>query len=282
MIADYHVHSEFSVDSTYPMDQVCSHAMELGIDELCFTDHVDYGVQPDVSEYEIDPSYAPLEDGKPLLNVDYERYFPTIELLRSQFADRLSVRTGLEFGVQTHTVGRFNELFDRYADRIDFIIMSVHQIQNQEFWNHTYQTGRSQMEYNRGYYEELLEVARRYDNWSVLGHLDLIKRYDTAGILPDEEVHDLIAEILRTVIEKGKGIEVNTSSFRYGLPDLQPSTYILKLYRDLGGRVITMGSDSHKPEHLGAHIGEVRERLRDLGFTEFCTFRHMEPRFHRL
>ncbi|WP_415961411.1 hypothetical protein [Collinsella tanakaei] len=71
-------------------------------------------------------------------------------------------------------------------------------------------------------------------------------------------------------------------SFRYGLPDLQPCTQTLKLYRELGGRVITFGSDSRKPEHLGAHIPEVRERLRNLGFTEFCTYRHMQPVFHAL
>ena len=77
----------------------------------------------------------------------------------------------------------------------------------------------------------------------------------------------------------GKGIELNTSSFRYGLDDLQPSTDVLCLYHDLGGRILTIGSDSHKPEHLGAHIAECRDRLRTIGFTEFCTFKKMEPTF---
>ena len=74
----------------------------------------------------------------------------------------------------------------------------------------------------------------------------------------------------------------STSLRRYGLPDLQPSRDVLRLYRDLGGRVLTLGSDSHKPEHLGAHIEECHGRLRELGFTEFCTFDHLAPSWHAL
>ena len=91
-----------------------------------------------------------------------------------------------------------------------------------------------------------------------------------------------VMEIMKEAIRRGKGIELNTSSIRYGLSDLTPSEDILRLYRDLGGRILSIGSDSHKPEHLGAHIPMMRERLQAIGFTEFCTFDHMEPVFHRL
>lgn len=282
MFADYHVHSEFSDDSSYPMDEVCKHALELGISELCFTDHVDYGVKPDVDNVPSDLAGVRIVDGIPVMNVDYKRYFPHIEQVRAQFAPELTVRTGMEFGVQSHTIDQFNTLFERFADAWDFIILSIHQVGDQEFWPLDFQNGRTQAEYNLEYYEEMLKVIQNFDNWSVLGHLDLIKRYDPAGIWPDENIRDIVAEILTLAIQKGKGIEVNTSSFRYGLPDLQPSTEILRLYLDLGGRILTVGSDSHKPEHLGAHIPEVKERLRDLGFTQFCTFEHMEPSFHEL
>ena len=93
---------------------------------------------------------------------------------------------------------------------------------------------------------------------------------------------DVIAAILEQVIADGKGIELNTSSFRYGLPDLQPCTEILRLYLDLGGSVLTLGSDSHEPAHLAAHIGEVRERLRGVGYEHFCTFERFEPVWHEL
>lgn len=117
---------------------------------------------------------------------------------------------------------------------------------------------------------------------SVLGHLDLIKRYDPAGAYPFAKSRDVIAAILERAIADGKGIEVNTPSFRYGLHDLQPCTEILELYRDLGGRIVTIGSDSHKPEHLGAYIRRIKRRLAALGYESFCTFEHGEPHFHKL
>lgn len=99
---------------------------------------------------------------------------------------------------------------------------------------------------------------------------------------PFEKIKPIFTEILKTVIADGKGIEVNTSSHRYGLSDLTPSRDILKLYRELGGTIITIGSDSHKPEHLGTFIDETKQELKTLGFKEFCTFDKMKPIYHQL
>ena len=295
MLADYHVHSEFSDDSRYPMEQVCEDAIRHSIDEICFTDHVDYGAKPDWETWREDPSCAsvhinPKGIEEPVLNVDYDRYFPKIGEMRERFTalgdgrnlGGLSIKAGLELGVQSHTITQSQALVNRWESTMDFAILSIHQVGDQEFWTGDFQRDRTQAQYNMAYYEEMLNVVENYHDYSVLGHLDLIKRYDPAGIYPFEETRDITAEILKRVIAVGKGIEVNTSSFRYGLPDLQPCTEILKLYRDLGGRIITIGSDSHKPEHLGAYIGLVRKRLAALGFTEFCTFDAWEPRFHHL
>ena len=120
MFADYHVHCEFSDDSDYPMLDVCRDAVGLGLDEICFTDHVDYGVKPDVEEYERDHSLARLEEGQPLLNVDYPRYFEAIDAAREQFAGKLSIKAGLELGVQSHTIDRNQALLDAWKDRMDF------------------------------------------------------------------------------------------------------------------------------------------------------------------
>ena len=86
----------------------------------------------------------------------------------------------------------------------------------------------------------------------------------------------------KIVIKDGKGIEVNTSSHRYDLVDLTPSRDILKLYKELGGNIITIGSDSHKREHLGAYIKETKTELKKLGFEYYCTFEKMKPVFHTL
>ena len=283
MLADYHVHTDYSDDSVYPMEAVVQDALALGLDELCFTDHVDYGIKRDWDDPRgiLTRPGAPGEPAEmPLCNVDYPRYFHQIRELQKQYAGRIRLKAGLEFGMQVHTIPQYQALLEQYP--MDFVLLSVHQIDDLEFWTQDFQRGRTQKEYNLRYYEELLALVQQYHGYSVLAHLDLITRYDLQGTCPFTLLRPILTEILRTVIADGKGIEVNTSCFRYGLQDLTPSREILQLYRELGGRILTFGSDSHKPEHLGASLREVQEELRRLGFTEWCTFDTMQPMFHPL
>lgn len=274
MLCDYHVHTCYSDDSSYPMEEVVRDAIKIGLDEICFTDHVDYGVKLDREGR----SAKELEGN--VLNVDYPDYFREIDRLRQTYGNRITIKHGMEFGVQTHTIPAFEKLFSGYD--FDFIIFSCHQVGDKEFWNQNFQREHTQQEYNELYYDEIWKVIQKYKNYSVLGHLDLIKRYDRQGNYPYDKVKPIITEILKQVIADGKGLEVNTSCFRYGLSDLTPSGEILTLYRELGGKILTIGSDSHAPKHLGAHIPEVLEELKQLGFDFICTYQRMEPIFHRI
>lgn len=276
MFVDYHVHTNFSDDSTYPMEEVVKDAIHMGMDEICFTDHVDYGIKVDWDSG-LEIIYR---DGEPMANVDYPSYAAQIEILRKRYGEQITIRMGMEFGIQMHTIPQFEALYGRYP--FDFILLSVHQVEDREFWTQDFQRGRTQKEYNERYYEEILNLVKNFQHYSVLGHLDLIVRYDELGVYPFEHVRPYVEEILKEVIRNGKGIEVNTSSYRYGLPDTMPSREILKLYKELGGRIITLGSDSHKPEHLGACMEETKGILKDLGFDSFCTFDKMQPIFHEL
>lgn len=209
MFVDYHVHTEFSDDSVYPMEQVVKDAIAMGMDEICFTDHVDYGIKDDW-----DCGHPIRYRGnEPLANVDYPLYDVKIKELQKRYGDKIRIKMGMEFGMQMHTIKDYDALFQRY---------------------------------------------------------------------PFERLKPLIREILQTVIERGKGIEFNTSYHRYGLADTTPSMDILKLYKELGGEILTLGSDSHKPEHLGAYMEEGKQALKSLGFRFFCTYEKMEPVYHTL
>ena len=283
MKTDYHVHTAFSDDSNYEMEQVIQDAVKLNIDELCFTDHVDYGIKKDWDEpgemiYRKGGAGEP--DQMPVANVDYPVYYKTFQKMKELYQDNISLKFGLEFGMQAHTVEKYEKLFSRYP--FDFIILSVHEIEDKEFWDQGFQNGMTQQEYNERYYEEMLYLVQNYHNYSVLGHMDLITRYDKAGVYSFEQLKPILTKILKIVITDGKGIEVNTSSHRYGLKDLTPSRDILKLYKELGGKIITIGSDSHKPEHLGAFVDETKEELKALGFEQICTFDKMKPVYHNL
>lgn len=277
MIADYHMHTYYSDDSQYKMEEAVKKAIELGLNEICFTDHVDYGIKLEHEDY---MRLNEEERRNWVANVDYEHYFEEIHQLQVKYKDRITIKQGMEFGIQTHTIPAFQSLFNRYD--FDFIILSCHQVEDKEFWTQDFQKGRSQQVYNERYYEEILNVIKVYKDYSVLGHLDLLKRYDLKGEYPFEKTKEIITEILKIVIADKKGIEINTSSFYYGLNDLMPSKNILKLYHDLGGTILTIGSDSHKEEQVGAHIEEIHEELKKIGFKQICTFDKMKPIFHDL
>ncbi len=283
MRADYHVHTEFSDDSEYLMEQVVMDSIVKGLDEICFTDHVDYGVKndwDDVDEVKYREKIPGEPENMPILNVNYPLYYKKYQELKKQYRNEITLKLGMEFGMQAHTIEQYEKLFARYP--FDFIILSVHEVEDKEFWTQDFQKGRTQQEYNERYYEELLYLVQHYHNYSVLGHMDLITRYDEAGCYPFEKIKPIITKILKYVIADGKGIEINTSSHRYGLKDLTPSRDILRLYHELGGQIITIGSDSHKPEHLGAYIDEAKQELKNLGFKEFCTFDKMKAVYHKL
>lgn len=279
MTADYHVHSAFSFDCRVPMEAQVERAIGIGLDEICFTDHVDYGVRKDWDE----PGPSEERNGKPKRNVDYPRYFAQLAELQERYGDRITVRRGLELGVQRHTVRKTEALCERCRGELDFTLLSVHQVGDLEICPPEYMEGGTQDEYNLGYYEELLAVAGEFDHYCVLAHLDVMRRYDPAGEYPFGKTRDVVAEILRTAIQKGKGIELNTASWRLRLEDIQPRREIMRLYRDLGGEILTIGSDAHSAEQVGDSFHAARAILRDeLGFRYFCTYERGEPCYHNL
>lgn len=154
MFVDYHVHTSYSDDSDYPMEDVVKDAIKLGMDEICITDHVDYGAKVDWdSGVEI-----PYCNGHAMVNVDYPNYVEEIGRLQERYKGQIVIRMGMEFGMQMHTIPQFETLYQRYP--FDFIILSVHQVEDKGFWSQEFQQGRSQKEYNERYYEELLQLVK--------------------------------------------------------------------------------------------------------------------------
>jgi len=261
MLADYHIHTNFSDDSNYPMEDCIKKAISLGFDEICFTEHIDYGCPT---------SFC----------CDCNAYWNSFKNYKEKYKNKISLKFGIEFGVQAHHKDYFQNIFNRYP--FDFVLLSFHQIEDKELWNGDFQYGKSQEEYNKIYFDEIYKTIKVFKDFSVLAHMDLMRRYDKYGEYPFEKSKDQIEQILINLINNGKGIEVNTSSFRYKLKDLTPSRSILKLYKELGGEIITLGSDSHREIQLGSKILYVRDILKSMGYKYFTTFDKMKPSFHPL
>lgn len=261
MLADYHIHTNYSEDSLVNMEDYIIQAIKLGFSEICFTDHIDYG--------------APF-----CYCCDTKNYLKDINYYQNKYKDKLSIKFGMEFGAQAHHKDFFENIFKQYS--FDFIILSFHLIHDKDLWDRSFQMGKPQAQYNREYYEEIYKTVNVYNNYSVLGHLDLIRRYDDYGEYPFCYSKEIIEQILKTIINNNKGIELNTSSSRYKLKDLMPSIDILKFYKELGGKIITIGSDCHRINDFGYKIKEMKEFLKSIGYEYFCTFDKMEPIFHKL
>lgn len=262
MRADYHIHTNFSEDSECPMEDMVKQAISQGLDEICFTEHVDYGLP------------------RPEAVCDSNKYYQKFLEMQQQYGQDITLKFGAEFGMQIETIPHYITEFAAHS--FDFIILSCHQVDGKEFWLQDFQRGKTQDEINRQYYEAIYNVMTHYHDYSVLGHLDVIKRYDPYGYYDDDNVMDVIEKILKQAITDGKGIEINTSSFKYNLPDLTPSQKIIQKYYDLGGKLITIGSDAHETARLEDHFQEVTATLRKIGFGYFYTFDQMTPIRHTL
>ena len=277
MLCDYHVHTIYSDDSVYKMEDVIKNGIKKGINELCFTDHIDYGIKRDVDD-PLGPVYL---NGQPISNVDYPEYYKEYLYLKEKYKDQMTLKFGLEFGIQVHTIPKYEALFKQYP--FDFIILSIHQVDDLEFWTGDYQKGRTEKEYYERYYQELYDVVNLYHDYSVLGHMDLIKRYDDHDGYDSFNNHkEMITQILETVIKDGKGIEINTAGLKYGMPEPIPCLDIVKIYHDLGGEIITVGSDAHEVKFFAYRFDVVADMLKNAGFNYYTIFNERKPEFIRL
>src|SRR5699024_9478082 len=144
-------------------------------------------------------------------------------------------------GLQPHQVEDYKKLMD--TETFDFVICSMHTADKKDLHSGNFFANKTIEEAYRQYYEELLYCVTHFKQYSVIGHIDLVK-----GNMKNKthnHIQDNIWEIFKLVITDGKGIELNTSGFRYGIESGMPSTDILKLYKACGGEIITLGSDSH-------------------------------------
>ena len=213
---------------------------------------------------------------------DPEEYFSVLTPLQEKYRDQIDVRIGVETGIQPH-LGAFYEEFERKYP-FDLIIGSVHSIRRSDIALGKLYEDYTDEEIQRITFEETLESVRRQKAFDVLGHLDYVVRYGKfrEKIYSYRKYADIIDEILKNLIEKGKGIELNMAGLKYGLPFAHPHPDVLRRYKELGGEIITVGSDAHQPSHLAYDFGQAEDILKSCGFTYYTEFRQRKPVFKRL
>lgn len=261
MKADFHMHTSFSTDSEMHPEDVIKQAIRLGLHTICITDHEDMDFP---------------EEG---FRVDFEKYFEVLPELQEKYREQINVRIGVELGLQPHLKEQLEKVANTYP--FDFIIGSVHVLDGVDPHCGKYFAVRSDEAGFREAFERTLDNLQKIKCFDVLGHMDYVVRYghEKATHYSCSRYADVIDEILRTLIQDGKGLELNTAGLKYGIGFAHPHSDVLKRYRELGGEIITVGSDAHRPEHLAYEFATAKQILLDCGFKYYTEFAARKPYF---
>lgn len=258
---DCHIHSRVSFDGHDTGLALAQAAKQAGLREICFTDHLDYdprGLMGDLS----------------FRTEDYNEEYDGLTL------PGLTIRRGMEFGMTPENPRQLAT--DLRRRPFDFVIGSVHFVDGWDVYYADYWKGKTVWEAEERYLQEVLACVRAHDDFDVLGHLTFLGKataHPSPRCLPMEEHREPVEAILKTLAEKGKGMELNTSGVdRCG--GFLPTADYFRRFRELGGEIVTIGSDAHRCNRVGQYTQEGCALLKDI-FGYVCTFDAREPVFHR-
>lgn len=267
-----HIHSEMSPDAFDTMTNMALASYKIGVRYLCFTDHCDLDnhmtAEPDPDCFFFrDEMLAKFEEAKANVPKDMQLFI------------------GLELGEGNHDP----EGFDKIASdsELDFILATLHNLRNtKDFYNINYPNKAYCEELLDRYMTELIEIAN-LPNFDSMAHICYPVRYmrrDGFDVSMDITTHrEGLEELFKILIQNGKGIEINCSGLRNKLlGDTIPTRDVLELYRNMGGEIITVGSDSHQAQHVEVGVRQGYEILRDLGFKYVTYFNKRKPLFNKL
>ena len=259
---DFHMHTVVSFDGHDRGEQMALAAREKGLKEICFTDHLDYEPGVEVQTMVFDTK---------LYNAEYDHLD----------VPGLKIRRGMEFGLLPDNVAQFKEDLKRRP--FDFVLGSVHFTEGLDVYFEPYWRGKTVFQAERRYLEETLRCVQAHEDFDVLAHLNFISKahaHPTKESLHYDDHRELLDEILKTLVRKDKGLEMNSSGVdRCG--DFLPRREFFSRFKELGGRIVTIGSDAHRCDRVGQYSDRACEILKDI-FGYVCTFENRQPIFHKL
>ena len=259
---DYHMHSRVSFDGHDRGMDMALAAKAAGLKEICFTDHLDYDPLGRMGVMAFDTAA-------------YDAEYDALEV------PGLKLRKGMEFGLTVDNRAQFQK--DLRRRHFDFVLGSIHFVDDQDVYFPPFWEGKSVFEAERRYLEATLACVRIHDDFDVLAHLTYIGKttaHHAPRPVPYAEHRELVDEILKTLAAKGKGLELNTSGMdRCGA--FLPTADYFRRFKELGGQIVTVGSDAHTAARVGQYSMEACGILRDI-FGYVCTFEDRKPVFHKL
>lgn len=257
---DFHMHSVVSFDGKATPEEMAQAALKQGLREICFTDHLDYELGKAVQVMVFDTE---------VYNAAYDRLS----------LPGLKIRRGVEMGLKEYNQQQVKQ--DLQRRDFDFVLGSIHFVDEMDVYFEEYWEGKTVSQGERRFLEQTLACVRVHEDYDVLAHLTYLSKtrgHPCPRPISYEEHREIIDEILRVLVSKGKGLELNTSGVdRCG--SYLPSIDYFKRFKELGGEIVTVGSDSHAPDRVGQYAHAACQMLKDL-FGHVCTFEARKPIFH--
>ncbi|HHV50785.1 MAG TPA: histidinol-phosphatase HisJ family protein [Clostridiales bacterium] len=260
LLVDYHTHTGFSPDSDADMLEICNAAEKAGILQLAITDHVEIpAFIQDGYDKTIDESYKQAGE------------------MQAAFRGRIEVLKGIELGEPIHDLNTAEQLLKNYD--FDFVLGSLHNLKDdRDFYHYDFTSVDIRSLMDR-YFAEQLEMVK-WGKFNSLAHLTYPFRYIPKGRYPEDYGYwrDVIDEILRLLAVKGIALEINTSGLRQALGKTMPDEFLIRRFRELGGEMVTVGSDAHKPCDVGKNIRDGINIAYSAGFRYIATFKNGHPK----
>ncbi len=264
--ADFHMHTNFSTDSATKPEEMIEGAIARGLQIICITDHYDFLYSADEQEF----------------TFDVEKYFVYLRRLQEEYKEKIEIRIGIELGIQPDLGEFYHEFVKKHE--FDFVIGSVHIVEKTDPAVSDFFERYGDERGYRVAFEQMLASVKAVKDFDVLGHIDYMVRYgkEKQAKYSYEKYADIFDEILKTIIENGKGIELNMAGLKYGLGFAHPHPQVLSRYRELGGETITVGADGHVPEHIAYDFHKAKDILEASGFKYYTEFKNRVPYFVKL
>ena len=258
---DYHMHSRVSFDGHDTGEALARAALDAGLQEICFTDHIDYDPSGSMGDMAFDTAFY---------NAEYDH----LNL------PGLKIRRGVEIGMTRDNVAQFRQELNRRE--FDFVLGSIHFVDGLDVYFEPFWQGKTIWQAERRCLEETLACVQLHSDFDVLAHLTYIGKtlaHPAPRPVSYDDHREIVDEILRTLADKGKGLELNTSGLdRCG--GFLPTADYFRRFRELGGEIVTIGSDAHRTDRVGQYSGEACELLKGI-FGYVCTFENRKPIFHK-
>ncbi len=271
--ADIHTHTTYSTDCETPMENLIIEAISRGLKTLCFTEHMDKDYPPVPGR---DPS-LPTE-----FLLDTDAYRKGYLEMKEKYRDKIRLLWGVELGLQPHLADWHRSYVNQHP--FDYIIGSEHNPENRDPYYPEFFEGRTEQEAYSLYFEETYKNLKLFSDFDSIGHMDYVVRYgpNKNKEYSYKKYSDLIDPILEFIINKGIALEVNAGGYRNGLGEPNPCKDIIIRYKEMGGELITIGSDAHTAQSLCYDFDRIESVLLDCGFDSYAVFENRRPEFYPL